>query len=51
MIFSSPPASSCILRTPTGRTAITAPGTIPRWLAMSTSHGSPSSESVCGMNP
>ena len=30
---------------------MTAPGTIARVLAISTSQGSPSSESVCGMNP
>ncbi len=48
MIFSSPPASSSMNSTPTGRTLITAPGTIARVLATSTSHGSPSSDSVCG---
>ncbi len=51
MIFSSPPASSSISNTPTGRTLITAPGTIARVLATSTSQGSPSPDSVCGMKP
>ena len=37
MIFSSPPASSSISSTPTGRTLITAPGTMARVLAISTS--------------
>ena len=51
MIFSSPPASSVILSTPIGRTAITEPGSSGRVLATSTSQGSPSSDSVCGMKP
>ena len=51
MPFSPPPASSCIFSTPTGRTATMAPGMMPRWLAISTSMGSPSSDSVWGMKP
>jgi hypothetical protein len=50
-IFSSPPASSTILSTPMGRTLMTAPGTMGRVLATSTSMGSPSSDSVCGTKP
>ncbi len=50
-IFSSPPASSSILSTPTGRTLMTAPGTIGRVLATSTSIGSPSFDNVCGTKP
>ena len=44
MIFSSPPASSSINSTPTGRTLMTAPGTMARVLTISTSQGSPSSD-------
>ena len=36
---------------PTGRTLITAPGTMARVLATSTSQGSPSPDNVCGMKP
>ncbi len=51
MIFSSPPASSSIISAPTGRQRITAPGTTGTCVTTSTSQGSPSADSVCGMKP
>ena len=51
MTFSSPPPSSSMTSTPTGRQFMTAPGTIERVLHTSTSIGSPSAESVWGTKP
>ena len=51
MIFSSSPPSSSITITPTGRALMIAPGITARVLATSTSTGSPSPDSVCGMKP
>jgi hypothetical protein len=47
--LASPPASSSILSMPIGRQRTTTPVISGTGEMTSTSHGSPSSESVCGM--
>ena len=49
--LASRPASSSIHITPTGRALIQQPGKVGSSVSTSTSSGSPSSESVSGMNP